>query len=72
MKTTPFHTYVHPDYEGGKSISALTCHMDLAPTFVDMASLLMVKRIFAEILREQFARSDERYRELCATALFLL
>jgi arylsulfatase len=34
----PLHI-IHPDYEGGKSISALTCHMDLAPTFVDMASL---------------------------------
>ena len=30
---------VHPDYEGGKRISAITCHMDLAPTFVDMANM---------------------------------
>jgi len=30
---------VHPDYEVGKRISAITCHMDLAPTFVDMANM---------------------------------
>jgi len=26
----------HPDYEGGKRISSVTSHIDLAPTFVDM------------------------------------
>ena len=26
----------HPDYEGGKRISAVTSHIDLAPTFIDM------------------------------------
>ena len=26
----------HPDYEGGRSIDAVTSHMDLAPTFIDM------------------------------------
>lgn len=30
---------VHPDYEGGESVSAVTSHMDLAPTFVDMTNL---------------------------------
>lgn len=30
---------VHPDYEGGKTISTLTSHMDLAPTFADMTNL---------------------------------
>ncbi|MCR5674295.1 MAG: sulfatase-like hydrolase/transferase [Lachnospiraceae bacterium] len=30
---------VHPGFEGGKTVSALTSHVDLAPTFVDMTSL---------------------------------
>ena len=30
---------VHPDYEGGKTVSALTSHVDLAPTFVDIANI---------------------------------
>ena len=30
---------VHPDYEGGKAVSAITSHMDLAPTFVDLANV---------------------------------
>jgi len=28
---------VHPDYEGNKAVSAITSHMDLAPTFIDIA-----------------------------------
>ena len=30
---------VHPDYEGGKTVSAVTSHVDLAPTFVDVANI---------------------------------
>lgn len=30
---------VHPDYEGGKHVSSVTSHIDLAPTFVDMTNL---------------------------------
>ena len=32
-------TIVHPDYEGGKRISAVTSHMDLAPTFIDLTNI---------------------------------
>ena len=30
---------VHPEYQGGKSIDAVTSHVDLAPTFIDMTNL---------------------------------
>ena len=30
---------VHPDYEGGRTVSALTSHVDLAPTLVDLTNL---------------------------------
>ena len=30
---------VHPEYEGGRRISALTSHLDLAPTLLDMTGL---------------------------------
>ncbi|MBQ9565749.1 MAG: sulfatase-like hydrolase/transferase [Synergistaceae bacterium] len=30
---------VHPDYKGGRTVSAVTSNLDLAATFVDMASL---------------------------------
>ena len=30
---------VHPDFEGGRTVSAVTSHVDLAPTFVDIAAL---------------------------------
>ena len=30
---------VHPEYEGGRRISAVTSHLDLAPTFLDMTGL---------------------------------
>lgn len=30
---------VHPEYEGGKSIDAVTSHLDLATTFIDMTNL---------------------------------
>ena len=30
---------VHPDHEGGRTVSALTSHVDLAPTFVDIANI---------------------------------
>ena len=30
---------VHPEYEGGRTISARTSHLDLAPTFLDMTGL---------------------------------
>ena len=30
---------VHPEYEGGRRISAVTSHLDLAPTLVDMTGL---------------------------------
>lgn len=29
----------HPDYEGGRRVSAVTSHIDLAPTFIDMTGL---------------------------------
>ena len=35
---------VHPDYEGGKRVSAVTSHVDLAPTFVDMANISAEKK----------------------------
>jgi arylsulfatase len=35
---------VHPDYEGGKTVSALTSHVDLAPTFVDVANISAEKK----------------------------
>jgi arylsulfatase len=30
---------VHPEYKGGKTIQAVTSHLDLAPTFIDMTNL---------------------------------
>lgn len=30
---------VHPDFEGGRTVSAVTSHVDLAPTFVDIANI---------------------------------
>ena len=30
---------VHPDYEGGRRISCVTSHMDLAPTLVDLTNI---------------------------------
>lgn len=39
----------HPDHAGGAKVTALTSHMDLAPTFVDMASLPDAKK--AEITK---------------------
>ena len=35
---------VHPDYEGGRAVSAVTSHVDLAPTFVDIANVSDEKR----------------------------
>lgn len=35
---------VHPEYEGGKRIEAVTCHLDLAPTFVDMTHISAEKK----------------------------
>ena len=35
---------VHPDYEGGKTVSAVTSHVDLAPTFVDIANISEEKK----------------------------
>ena len=35
---------VHPDYEGGKTVSAVTSHVDLAPTFVDIAAISAEKK----------------------------
>ncbi len=35
---------VHPDYEGGKTVSAVTSHVDLAPTFVDAANISPEKK----------------------------
>ncbi|MEI6308477.1 MAG: sulfatase-like hydrolase/transferase [bacterium] len=35
---------VHPEYKGGKSIDAVTSHLDLAPTFVDMTSISAEKK----------------------------
>lgn len=32
-------TIVHPDFEGGKRVSAVTSHMDLAPTFIDLTNI---------------------------------
>lgn len=29
----------HPDYEGGQRVSAVTSHIDLAPTFIDMTGI---------------------------------
>ena len=29
----------HPDYEGGRRIDAVTSHLDLVPTFIDMTSI---------------------------------
>ena len=30
---------VHPDYEGGRTVSTVTSHVDIAPTLVDMANI---------------------------------
>ena len=30
---------VHPDYEGGRTVSTVTSHLDLAPTIVDLTNL---------------------------------
>ena len=30
---------VHPDYQGGQTVSEITSHVDLAPTFVDIANI---------------------------------
>ncbi|MEA4806469.1 sulfatase-like hydrolase/transferase [Acetobacterium wieringae] len=35
---------VHPEYEGGNSINAVTSHLDLAPTFIDMTNLPDAKK----------------------------
>ncbi|WP_303871762.1 sulfatase-like hydrolase/transferase [Acetobacterium wieringae] len=35
---------VHPEYEGGNSIDAVTSHLDLAPTFIDMTNLPDTKK----------------------------
>jgi arylsulfatase len=35
---------VHPEYEGGKSIDAVTSHIDLATTFIDMTNLPDAKK----------------------------
>ena len=35
---------VHPEYEGGTSIDAITSHIDLAPTFIDMTKLPDTKK----------------------------
>lgn len=34
----------HPDYEGGRRVSSVTSHMDLAPTFLDMTALSPEKK----------------------------
>lgn len=34
----------HPDYEGGRRVSAVTSHIDLAPTFIDMTGLSADKK----------------------------
>lgn len=34
----------HPDYEGGKTVDAVTSHMDLAPTFIDMTNISSKKK----------------------------
>lgn len=35
---------VHPDYEGGKRISSVTSHVDLAPTLVDLTGISEEKK----------------------------
>ncbi len=35
---------VHPEYEGGNAIDAVTSHLDLAPTFIDMTNLSDTKK----------------------------
>jgi len=35
---------VHPDVEGGKRISSVTSHLDLAPTFIDMTNASALKK----------------------------
>lgn len=35
---------VHPDYAGGRTVSAVTSHVDLAPTLVDLANLPAEKK----------------------------
>ena len=35
---------VHPDYEGGRRISTITSHVDLAPTLVDMTGISEEKK----------------------------
>ncbi|OFV72459.1 sulfatase-like hydrolase/transferase [Acetobacterium wieringae] len=35
---------VHPEYEGGNTIDAVTSHLDLAPTFIDMTNLSDTKK----------------------------
>lgn len=35
---------LHPDYEGSKTVSAVTSHVDLAPTFVDIANISEEKK----------------------------
>lgn len=35
---------VHPDHEGGKTVSAVTSHVDLAPTIVDIANISAEKK----------------------------
>ena len=35
---------VHPDYAGGRRVSALTSHVDLAPTLVDLTNLSAEKK----------------------------
>ena len=35
---------VHPEYEGGKRVSAVTSHIDLAPTFIDMTNIAESKK----------------------------
>ena len=35
---------VHPDYEGERRISAVTSHVDLAPTLVDLTNIPAEKK----------------------------
>lgn len=35
---------VHPEYKGGTAIDAVTSHLDLAPTFIDMTNLPETKK----------------------------
>ncbi|MEI6186703.1 MAG: sulfatase/phosphatase domain-containing protein, partial [Dehalococcoidia bacterium] len=35
---------VHPEFKGGKRIDAVTSHLDLAPTFVDMTNISAEKK----------------------------